>query len=110
VEGTQMPRVRSRQMHVLGVPAPEVVPTLGNHGVADVLVLEGVHVPYVHEDVLVDDDVVHDVRASPAAPPAGPDEAHRTPPRNNRLAEAERHPANERERADTHADGRADEG
>src|SRR5262249_51803921 len=73
------------------------------------LILEDVHVPHVHEDVLLDDDVVHDVRATPAAPPASPDEAHGAPPRDDRLTEAERHPADERECADAHAHGRADE-
>src|SRR5437763_17103758 len=79
------------------MPLPEVVPTLRDHGIVDALVPEDGHVPDVHEHVLLDDDVVHHVRAAPAAPPARPDEAHGAPPRDHGVTEAERHPAAEPE-------------
>src|SRR5207244_5071596 len=109
-ERTQVARVGRREVHVLHVPLPEVVPTLRDHGIVDALVPEDGDVPDVHEHVLLDDDVVHDVRAAPATPPACPDEADGTPPRDDRFPEAERHPADEGEgNTDAHATLRADE-
>src|SRR5262249_27588814 len=68
-----------------------------------------VHVP-VHGDVgdvdvggAVDDDVVDDARPTPTSPPGDADEAGTSPPRDERLAPAERRPI---ERT-SHGDGDA---
>ena len=53
----------------------------------------------------LDDHVVDDVRATPPAPPRDPDERARSPPRNARLAPAERHPTDHgRPDTDRHRD------
>jgi hypothetical protein len=83
-------------MHVFGAPAREMVTPHGDDRVVHVDVPENPDVADVHEHVILNDDVVDDVRAAPASPPGGPGETDRAPPRNARLAEAEGHPADQR--------------
>ena len=86
--------------------AAEVVLVEPHHGIAHAEVLEVGHVVHVDEPRVVDDHVVDDARAAPAAPVRSSHEPAAAPPRNHRLAEAERAPAHER-RADAHRDADA---
>ena len=61
-------------------------------GVGDGHVPEHGDVLYVRHRVPVDHDVVHDARSAPAAPPRPADETRAAPPRDHRLAPAERDP------------------
>src|SRR5205823_12870204 len=67
-------------------PASEAILRHSHDRVVHVDVAVHVDVGHVDGRGAIDDDVVHDARATPAAPPGDADESRTTPPWDDRLA------------------------
>src|SRR5206468_754259 len=108
-DGLEAPHVDIAHARLVRAAPTERVFAHADDGVVNVDVAVDGDVLHVDDRGAVDDDVVDDARPAPAGPPRAADEARRAPPRNHRLAPAERDPADER-RADRHAHaGRTEE-
>src|SRR5215831_17162178 len=106
--GLEAARVHLRDPRVLDRASPELLLADCDHGVLDAGVLVDVDVRDVHDRRAVHHDVVDDARPAPARPRRPGDELRSPPPRHQRLAPAERDPADARD-ANRDADARTTE-
>ena len=97
-----------RDAHLLDRAPPEMLLANRHDGVLDVGVLVDVDVGDVHDRRTIDDDVVDDARPTPAGPRRSADEVRSPPPRDQRLAPAQRDPADSRD-ADRDPNARSSE-